>query len=76
MVISSDDMGNIKVWDIRSLKCLQTINIGFRTTITHIVSVPEKQMIALLGTRVNFIFFDSVNLQTSSDDVYPIKVNH
>ncbi|EAR85821.2 WD domain, G-beta repeat protein (macronuclear) [Tetrahymena thermophila SB210] len=74
MVVSADDMGNIKIWDIRSLKCLQTINIGFKTTMTHIVNVPDKNMICLLGTRVNFISFDNSNIQKANEDIYPIKV--
>ncbi|KAL4463948.1 hypothetical protein ABPG74_005885 [Tetrahymena malaccensis] len=74
MVVSADDMGNIKIWDIRSLKCLQTINIGFKTTMTHIINVPDKNMICLLGTRVNFISFDNSNIQKANEDIYPIKV--
>lgn len=29
LVITTDDGGDIKVWDIRSLKCLQTLSIGY-----------------------------------------------
>lgn len=62
MIVSADDMGNIKIWDIRSLKCLQTINIGCKTSMTHIINVPDKNMICLLGTRVNFISFDNSHI--------------
>ena len=30
MVLSIDDSGNFKVWDIRSLRCVQTIDLGKR----------------------------------------------
>ncbi|EGR31881.1 hypothetical protein IMG5_100300 [Ichthyophthirius multifiliis] len=35
MIISGDDQGNIKIWDIRTLKCIQSIECGQRTNRTN-----------------------------------------
>lgn len=37
MVITADDSGTIKIWDIRSLKCLQTVERKEKTIITKIM---------------------------------------
>lgn len=37
------------------MKCLQTISIGFKAPMTQIISIPDKNMICLVGSRLNFI---------------------
>lgn len=37
MVLSSDDNGCIKTWDIRSLNCFQTIDLSDRTVINNLM---------------------------------------
>ena len=58
MVISADDRGKIKIWDLRNYKCVQTLNCSDKTVITRMESMVEIGKIAILGTRINFIEFD------------------
>ena len=39
MVVSCDDGGMIKVWDIRKLNCIQNIKMESRNSITKILDI-------------------------------------
>jgi WD40 repeat protein len=58
MVISADDNGCIKTWDIRSLQCYQTIQLSHRTVINSLIPMENIRKIAFIGCRVNFLEFD------------------
>ena len=73
MLISSDDCGIIKIWDIRDLKCIQTLELGFKTIITRLLDVSIKGKICFVGSRINFINFTSPVLETH-ENLYPIQI--
>ncbi|EAS04189.2 WD40 domain protein, putative (macronuclear) [Tetrahymena thermophila SB210] len=58
MIVSADDQGVLKIWDIRSFGCLQTIQLFIKSTINQIQYMPQKQVLCLLSSRVGFINFD------------------
>lgn len=39
MVVSADDKGKVKVWNIRNLKCMQTIDFTDKVAITALLDV-------------------------------------
>lgn len=54
-VITVDDVPSVKVWDVRTFKCIQTLNFKIGTTIINMVAIPEHQKLGLVSTRVNVI---------------------
>jgi hypothetical protein len=58
MVISADDKGKVKVWDIRNYKCVQTLDFRDKTNITKLLDMIDLGKIGVLGTRINFVEFD------------------
>lgn len=58
MVVSADDKGKVKVWDIRSLKCVQTVDFRDKTNITKLLDMIDLGKIGVLGSRINFVEFD------------------
>lgn len=52
MVVSCDDRQKLKVWDLRSYKCLQTVDFFGRAAIRGLVSLLDDGKIALLGNRI------------------------
>lgn len=58
LLISADDNGIIKVWDIRSFKCIQTVDVGSKTVITKLLDIHDMGKICFIGSRVNFLDFD------------------
>ena len=61
MMISADDAGCVKLWDVRSMKCLQTFTIGSKSTINKIINIPLEGMVCFLGSRLNLIEFEKAN---------------
>jgi len=80
MVISADDGGNIKVWDIRNLNCLQTVELGSRIMINRIISIYEDDRICIVGSRISFLMFDEPIESTAKakmeEKVWPIKTEY
>lgn len=80
MIISADDSGIIKIWDIRTMKCIQTVDCAQRTVITKIINAYDQGKLCFLGTRINMIDFDEaddiIRKQSSHDDLFPIKVEN
>jgi WD40 repeat protein len=58
MILSADDTGCIKTWDIRSFQCYQTIEMSHKTIIGQLLSMENINKVAFIGCRVNFIEFD------------------
>lgn len=58
MVVSADDKGKVKIWDIRNYKCVQTLDFRDKTNITKLLDMIELGKIGVLGSRINFVEFD------------------
>jgi len=39
MVVSADDRGKVKIWNIRNFKCVQTIDFSDKVAITNILDM-------------------------------------
>lgn len=39
MVVSADDKGKVKIWDIRNFKCVQTLDFRDKTNITKLLDM-------------------------------------
>jgi hypothetical protein len=39
MVVSADDRGKVKIWNIRNFKCVQTIDFTDKLVITRILDM-------------------------------------
>lgn len=77
LILSADDNGAIKIWDVRNFKCVQTVDVGSKTVITKLLDVSIFSKICFIGSRVNFLKFDEKleNMKkTGKDELYPIKV--
>lgn len=61
MIVSSDDRGKIKIWDIRNYKCIQTLDFRDKTVVTKLLSLIEVGKIGMLGSRIILIEFDDKN---------------
>ena len=57
MVVSADDRGKIKIWNIRNSKCMQTIDLTDKVTITKILDIGNENKIALMGSRIIMLTF-------------------
>ena len=58
MCLTADDTSAIKVWDIRSLKCIQTIEISSKARINRLLSLIDHGKICFVSNRVNLLEFD------------------
>lgn len=58
MVVSSDDKGKVKIWDIRNYKCIQTLDFRDKTVITRLLDMVEIGKLGVLGSRINFLEYD------------------
>ena len=55
MVVSCDDKGKVKIWDLRSYKCIQTLDFRDKTVITRLLDMVEIGKMGVLGSRINFL---------------------
>jgi WD40 repeat protein len=55
MVVSADDKGKVKVWNIRNLKCMQTIDFTDKVVITSLLDLSSENRIAALGSRITLL---------------------
>ena len=69
MLCSSDDQGVIKLWDMRTSACLQTLCIGKKTQILTMIDVSRQNLLCFLGSRVNLLKF-----QIGHDGSTPTKL--
>jgi len=79
MLITADDIGSLKVWDIRNFECVQTIESDRKAAISCIISAYEWDKLYFLGSRINFIRFDRSiqnNHTTKEEQVWPIHVEY
>jgi hypothetical protein len=58
MIITADDSGVIKLWDIRSKNCMQSLSFGKKVIVNKLVSIYKEGKILFLGGRVNLMEFE------------------
>ncbi|CAD8098769.1 unnamed protein product [Paramecium sonneborni] len=73
VLISGDDGGTLRLWDIRTFSCLQSLNFGRKTQITKLLDLSDQSMICFLGSRVNLLKLD-IRKKDQSDN-YVIKID-
>ncbi len=80
MLISADDIGDIKMWDVRNLSCIQTLETGSRTAITRIISMYNIARVCYVGSRVSVLEFeesyDIKNKNKGSDSQTLVRVEY
>jgi WD40 repeat protein len=59
MVVSADDRGKIKIWNIKNFKCMQTFDFTDKVTITKVLDMSSEKKIALLGSRIILLNLES-----------------
>lgn len=78
MIMSADDTGIIKLWDIRTFKCIQTCDVGSKSIITKLLNIEDMGKICFVSSRVNFLEFDESfrkdEKKNSSEELYPVRV--
>jgi len=52
MVVSADDRGKVKIWNIRNFKCVQTIDFTDKVVITKILDMAVEKKVCLMGSRI------------------------
>jgi hypothetical protein len=58
MVISADDKGKVKIWNIKNYKCMQTLDFSDKIIITQVIDMIEVGKIGVIGSRISFLEFD------------------
>lgn len=80
MVISADDTGHLKVWDIRTFRCLQTLELGHLTVVSQFINMYEIGKFGFTGTRVNLLDFEDAfevkHKFNSENQLWPIRVEY
>lgn len=51
-VVSCDDKQKIKVWDIRSCSCIQTLDFEGKTVINRLINMVRIEKFAIAGGRL------------------------
>ena len=79
MAVSTDETSILKVWDIRTMQCVQTIEIESIVSITKIISLYSNKKICLVGSRINLMEFDMNNkkpIKQEEEQTWPIKAEY
>ena len=79
MVVSADDFGFIKVWDIRQLMCIQSIELGGKAIIHTIIDMSDRGKVCYISSRINFFDFEDSNQfkkEISGEPIYPIYAEY
>lgn len=58
MVVTADDKGTAKVWDIRKLTCIQTVKLDNKAHINSAVHMTGLNRVVFVGDRLNSIEFE------------------
>ena len=76
MAITSDDGGQIKLWDIRNFNCLQTLTIGAKTVMHTLLDLSDFRRLALVGIRLYVMKFEeSPHFKQPQDKIYGLQVS-
>ena len=80
MIVTSDDCGRIKVWDIRNLTCLQTLELETKATISRLIGIYQYGKLGFVGSRINLLEFEDgysmLNPQKENEQLWPIKAEY
>ena len=78
MIVSADDTGIIKIWDIRTFKCFQTCDVGSKSVISKLLDIEGLGKICFISSRINFLEFDESfqkeDKKQIKEELYPLKV--
>ena len=78
MIMSADDTGIIKLWDIRTFKCIQTCDVGSKSLISRLLDIEGRGRICFISSRINFLEFDESfqkeEKKEINEETYPLKV--
>jgi len=56
MVVSADDRGKVKIWNIRNFKCMQTLDFSDKVVITKLLDMGVDRKIAVMGSRISLLY--------------------
>ncbi len=59
MALTADDAGIIKVWDVRTRICAQTLQFGSRYVISKLMSLYDVGRLAFVGSRLYAVEFEA-----------------
>ena len=78
LVVSSDDRGKVKMWDIRTRNCIQTISFCSKSMISKVLGMPIIGRVGVFGSRVSFIGFEEIEKIkreiTLAEKCFPVNV--
>lgn len=75
MVVSSDDRGKVKVWNIRNFKCMQTLDFSDKVAITRLLDLGGQGKIAVLGSRVTLLHLEKPPVELPLVQPLGVKAN-
>ncbi len=55
MVVSADDKGKVKIWNLRNYKCMQTLNFSDNIVITKLLDMIDIGKLGVMGSRIIFL---------------------
>jgi len=56
MIVSADDKGTIKIWNIKNFKCIQTLDLSNKVVITKLLDMSDQKKICILGSRLTLLY--------------------
>ena len=57
LIVTGDDTGCIRVWDLRTLKCVQVVKVA--RWLSYLLYIPESKLI-FTDSRINLINFEKI----------------
>ena len=80
MILSADDAGRLKVWDIRNLRCMQSVELGPKNSINKLLDLCLFDKLCFVGSRLNLVSFDkpieNVKNVKQEEQVWPVRVEY
>lgn len=77
MVVTCDDSGILKVWDIRALTAIQTLLIGSNTIMHTLIDMSAIGRLALVGIRLYVIKFETIQKDIVAEDkCYALNIDY
>lgn len=79
LLISADEIGFIKTWDIRNMSCFQTIHYESRGSITKFLYVNSRKFVGAENRLHWFEFEDPLTVNTNGIDLHsmtPISLEY
>jgi len=80
MVVSTDETSILKLWDIRTMHCFQTMEIESIVSIKKIISLYSQNRVCFVSSRINLMEFDTNHKKStakhSEEELWPIKAEY